>query len=247
MRNTILAITVFFTLNDSIVQADTLGLQLGGYRWSQDYSGDIRAGGDHLQLGDDLGFSDDSGTTLYLVLEHPIPLIPNIMLRKSALEISAKASPEQEWSFDGENFAQGTTVASTSDLSHRDIVLYYELLDNWLSLDLGLGVRSFDHGIQLAGDDGSDGDISVDDTVAMLYVGATAELPLTGLFVQAQFNSSAYGDVSLLDYQLGLGYETDLGLGLEAGLRRFDLDYKHGGDRADVAIDGAFIGVFYHF
>jgi len=251
MRSSLVVITLIFTLAGSVaIRADTLGVRLGAYRWSQDYSGDIRSSqssADSLQLASELGFSDDSGSTVYAVLEHPIPLIPNIMLRKSTLEINAKGSPGQEFNFGGEPFAQGQSIASSSDLSHQDIVLYYEVLDNWLSLDIGIAARSFDHGITLVAGDGTHSDMDIDDTVAMVYLGARAELPLTGLYLQGELNSSAYGDVSLLDYQLGLGYESDLGLGLEAGLRRFELDYKHSNERADLAIDGVFVGVYYHF
>ena len=65
----------------------------------------------------------------------------------------------------------------------------------------------------------------------------------------AVINEVSYDDSSITDYQAGIGYETDIGLGIEAGLRSFQIDYDDSDDdeEADLTIDGIYAGVFYHF
>src|SRR5690606_33546216 len=81
------------------------------------------------------------------------------------------------------------------DLTHTDLILYYELLDNIVSLDVGLNVKFFDGQLNIherGGNNSSRTDI--DDILPLLYVAPSASLPLTGLsmgLVTAWLSSSA--------------------------------------------------------
>ena len=230
-------------------QADILGFRIGGYSWSQEYSGDVQSSAaaiDEVDINDDLGIDDETGTTFYVALEHPIPLLPNIMLQQTDLEVEETSSPTKTFTFEGQTFSVSDQITTTSDLSHTDATLYYEILDNWVSLDLGLTIRQFSEGIELSSSTTTT-ELDIDATVPMLYLAAKAELPLTGLYVDAQVNGISVGDATLLDYKAALGYETSIGLGIDAGLRNFEIDYDDDDEQANLTIDGAFVGVFYHF
>lgn len=230
--------------------ADTLGFRLGAYSWMQNYDGTIQSsnsGLDKIDITDDLGFDEESDNTIYAVLEHPFPLIPNIKIQKTDLQITETNSPGNNFLFDGDSYLNTDKITSTSDLSHTDATVYYEILDNWISIDLGITARRFTDGFELYTDEGKKSSLDIDSTIPLLYVAAKVELPLTGLYVDAELNGIGYGDTSLTDYKISLGYETDLGLGIEAGVRNIELDYDDGDEEADLSIDGAFIGVFYHF
>lgn len=230
--------------------ADTLGFRVGAYNWMQNYDGEIQSSGsglDEIDVTDDLGFDEESGNTIYAVLEHPFPLIPNVKVQKTDLQITETNNPGNNFLFDGDSYLSTDKITSTSDLSHTDVTAYYEILDNWISIDLGLTARRFTDGFELATDDGKRSSLNIDSTIPLLYVGAKVELPLTGLYVNAELNGIGYGNTSLTDYKISLGYETDLGLGIEAGVRNFELDYDDGDEEANLSIDGAFIGIFYHF
>ncbi len=233
----------------AMVQADTLGFKVGGYSWSQDYEGLVQSSIDtidQIDINDDLGFSDESGMTIYALLEHPVPLIPNLMLQRTELEITADNTLSRQITFDDVDYETSTAITSTSDLSHTDATLYYEILDNWVSLDVGLTLRQFSEGFSISSVDDS-AELEIDSVIPMLYLGAEAELPLTGLFVAANANIISFEEASLTDYKIVLGYETTVGLGIEAGIRSFVIDVDDDDEQVDITIDGAFAGVYYHF
>ncbi len=252
MQHKLITLAIASTLGlatTATTQADTLGFRIGAYNWAQEYSGDIQSSVsaiDEVDINDDLGLDDESGNTFYIALEHPIPLIPNIRLQQTELEVEESSSPTKTFSFEGQTYNITDQITTTSDLSHTDATLYYELLDNWISIDFGLTIRQFNEGIKLSSTT-STSELDIDATIPMLYVGAKAELPLTGLYVGAEVNGISIGDASLMDYKAGLGYETSIGLGIEAGLRSFEIDYDDDDEQANLTIDGAFVGVFYHF
>lgn len=255
MKKTALATALLMSTSmglSTVANADTLGFRIGANVWQPEFTGDVQSGTDALDLEDDLGYDDDeSNNSFYVALEHPIPLIPNVMLARTELEI--KGSSTSTFDFDGISFSG--TIDSTTDLSHTDATLYYEILDNWISLDIGLTVRSFDEGFTITGTTTAPGsptetaELEVDEVIPMLYIATKFELPLSGLYIIADANWISYDDDTLLDYKAGLGYETSIGLGIEAGIRSFEIEYEEEDDNefADLTIDGIYAGVFYHF
>jgi len=229
------------------VQADILRVEVGVNAWQQDYEGRVQDGADSLSLQGTLGYGDDNGANAYFVLEHPVPLLPNIRLQRAELESAAVKALGASVEFDGEVYQVGSDVSSALDLSHTDATLYYEVLDNVVSLDLGLTVRKFDGGIRLSAAGVSSGE-DLDDVVPLAYVGARIDLPFTGLYAAADVNALSAGDVSLVDYEASLGLELNMGLGLKLGYRSFDLDYEDDADeKADVQVSGLFVGAFLSF
>ena len=239
----------------ALVQADTIGFEVGASAWNQNYEGTVQSGPDSLDIEKTLGLEDETNNSFYVLIEHPIPLIPNVMLTRTEMDIKETVTIDDGFIFDGTPFPSGTSVTTESDLSHTDLTLYYELLDNWVSLDLGITVRQFDEGITLKGEVPIGPSIltltaseDIDDTLPMLYVAAKFDLPLTGLYVGGDVNALAYDGDSLLDYKINIGYETSFGLGAEVGFRSFDLDYEDSRDeKADATIDGGYATIFYHF
>lgn len=234
----------------TVAQADVLGFRVGGYAWQQEFDGDVQSGdnGDVISIDDTLGYDDETNNSFYVALEHPVPFIPNIMLSRTEIDVSAVQSASFE--FDGIEF--DGSIDSSADLSHTDATFYYEVLDNWVSLDVGITARSFDEGFEITGetDFGTDSsELDVDEVIPMLYLATKFELPLSGLYIIADGNWISYDDDTLMDYKIGLGYETDIGFGIEAGMRSFEVEYEEEDDEefADITIDGVYAGVFYHF
>jgi outer membrane protein len=228
-------------------QADVLGFRLGAYQWQQDYDGDVQSGGEKIDLQNDLGFDDDDGTVLYLALEHPLPLVPNLLLQRTEISSKNTASLQRSFTFDGVTYNPSETVTTDLDLSHTDATFYYEFLDNVVSLDAGLTVRVFDEGVKLRGSSSGSSKVDIDGVLPMLYLAGRFDLPLSGLYIGAEANGIAYSDTSLIDTRVNIGYETAIGLGLELGYRAFDLDYDDDDDKANVTVDGAYGSLFYHF
>jgi outer membrane protein len=205
----------------SQVQADTLGIYAGAYAWQPSIS-------DNTEIGDlDFDFdAEDNATSFYLALEHPIPIIPNARIQRT--DVSA----ENKYSSGGE-----------LDLSHTDATLYYEILDNWVHLDLGLTARVFDGELK-----NGISNVSVDDTVPMVYGNVMIELPLN-LYAGVYGNATNLNDYQVYDFTARVGWEAILGLGIEAGYRTFSakIDDLSQSSSVDSTFKGPFAGLSYHF
>lgn len=229
-------------------QADALGLRFGAQRWQQNYDGTVRSGNTNINLENDLGFDDDRGNVFFVAFDHPLPFLPNVMLQRTELRSTATTGLNRSIEFDGAVYPVATTVKTDLDLSHTDATFYYRLLDNWAHLQAGLTVRKFDQGVKIRSlTFGYSSSVDIDNVLPMLYLAAKLDLPFTGLYVGADINGIPYNGKHLYDARVNVGYELPFGLGAELGYRRFDLDYDDDDDRANVTIDGAYAGVFFHF
>jgi outer membrane protein len=224
------------------VKADSLGFKIGANVLQLSFSGYAQHG-DYIDIENDLGFKEDDAFQGYFSLEHPIPLIPNILIQRTIIDTNASGDLTGK-SFDDTTFSG--TVNSTIELTHTDATLYYEVLDNWVSLDIGVSARVFSQGLEI--NDGSQQvSLDIDQVVPMLYSAVKFELPLTGLYVGADGNGVAFNDEQLIDVKANIGWESPLGLGLEAGYRYFDLKYKDDEEQAKMQMDGPYAGLFFHF
>lgn len=222
--------------------ADTLGIYAGAYHWSQQWDGSAQDGGDRIDIDRQLGYDSDNGNVIYVRFEHPLPLLPNLRLRRSEVETSGRSN--SALAFDGQNFGAG--ARSTTDLGNTDVTAYYEVLDNVVSLDIGLTARHLDGEIKL--EDGSQtGSADIEGWVPMGYLGVRMDLPFSGLYAASSIDALSIGGDGVEDIELVLGWESPLGIGIEAGYRRFSLDYEDGSEEADITIDGGFIGAIFHF
>lgn len=232
-----------------VTTADTLGFRIEAGMWNQSFEGDIQSGTDSVDIQDTLGLDDETNNFYSITLEHPIPILPNLRLSRTELDVEETSQINQTFTFDGVTYLVSDTVKTDADLSHTDATLYYEVLDNVVSLDIGLNIRSFDEGVLITSTTGNS-ELDVDGVLPMLFVGVKFDLPLSGLYLSADANGINYKKSSIIDYKVSVGYETGIGLGLEAGLRTFDVDYEdedNSDEKADLTIDGAYASLFYHF
>lgn len=231
-----------------------LGIYAGTQAWQQNYDGHIRDLDAtnpliaEVDFNRDLGFDDETGNVVYIAFEHGIPVIPNIKLQHTELKIEATSTLNSGIEYGGKTFA--ASINSESDLSHTDITLYYQVLDNWVSLDLGFTVRLFDGFVSIedATTPTTFAKQEFDAAIPLLYAAARFDLPFSGLYTAVSINTLGDGDNNFIDYQAILGYESSLGLGIEAGFRSMSLELDDIDDiEVDLTIDGGFVGVFYHF
>ncbi|MCH8106506.1 MAG: TIGR04219 family outer membrane beta-barrel protein, partial [Proteobacteria bacterium] len=150
----VLILSVLINTVATTASADFIGLKLGATHWAPDLTGSFSSGITTIDLVGDLGLDDPSSSSVQLILEHPIPLLPNIKYQRFKLESSGSNTPALGINFEGELF--DGNVTSTFDLTHDDIVLYYEVLDNWISLDLGVDFKRFDGEVGLIDSDSNE-------------------------------------------------------------------------------------------
>ena len=237
-------------LVSGVAQAEFIGLNISKSHWAPALSGKLNSNKSSIDLVDDLGVADTSESSTVLILEHPISGLPNLRYQGYNLGSSGITTPGSEISFNGETFSSGHQVTSTFDLSHDDIVLYYQLLDNWVNLDLGLDLKRFDGAVSLSGS--STTSIAVDETIPLLYLSARFNLPANGFYVGANINSNLsrfnIGSNTAEDSTIMLGYNSGNGLGVEGGIKYFSLELDDANNLdTNLKYDGIYFNGFYNF
>lgn len=230
--------------------ADTvLGIYAGVGAWQQSVGGDIAA--DSLidvDVERDLDLDDDSNNVAYFALEHFVPGIPNVRLQYADISSTGANVLSRQIEFDGTVFNVNSDVATDLDLTQMDAALYYEVLDNWVSLDLGLMVRHVDGELVLVSAT-ERAEAEFTGVLPMLYGRARFDLPFTGGWVAADVQGVAYNGNELIDASARAGWESPVGLGFEIGYRtwRLTLEDVDDVDNAEIDLSGPFAMVNFHF
>jgi outer membrane protein len=246
----ILAIAALAVQFSVPVHADFVGLNIGATYWAPSLSGSFNSTGESdIDLSDDLDIDDPSQSSLVLSLEHPVPVLPNIRYQSIDLDSDGRSALSGDITFEGETYTAGETVRSTFDLSHDDIVLYYEVLDNWVNLDIGLDLKRFDGEVSMVGSTNTTtSSIEIDETVPLFYLSARFDLPFSAFYIGADISSFSIDDSSADDVTLKLGYESGSGLGIEGGVKTFSLELDDADDLdTDIEYDGAYVNGYFHF
>lgn len=236
------------------VHADTFfGLYVGAHAWNGGASGDFESTGEsNIDLEDTLDVSDETLFDFYAAVEHPLPLIPNIRVAQSDMLIEQSTNIGADITFQNTDFTLGETLDYELDLTHTDATLYYEVLDNWITLDLGLTARRFTGEIIFESlSTRAEADISK--TLTMLYGVGQVELPFTGFHVRAELNAEAFERHDHTEANLSVGYESALGLGWSLGYRIFSFKLEELSQDnvalnldSDFQLSGVYFGINYH-
>ena len=204
-----------------------------------------------IDFKNDLGISGDNANYYYLAIEHGIPILPNVKIARTDYTEDATSKLTRNISIDGQTIPANSDVRTNLDLSHTDLTLYYEILDNWVNLDLGVTARNFDGGLKVVGSNSGIVVTATQDlgfTVPLLYGKAQIDLPLTGLYVAGEGNWIGYSGSHFYDVWAKVGYTFAFGLGVEAGYRRIQLTIDDVQDiNGDLTIDGNYLAATYHF
>jgi outer membrane protein len=255
MKKIALAVTLASILSAN-VQADALGIYLGGQLWDNQASGTLGDGSSQV----DFNLVDEKQNSFFIAFEHPLPIIPNLRIASTSLETSGVTTLTADFEFEDETFSKDAIVNADFNVSYVDYTLYYELFDNdILSFDFGLTGRDFDGDVTLAAQVTTDSgmvtqseSIAVTDIIPMLYVATNVGLPLTGLNLYAQGNFLSFDDHTLYDYEVGVSYELidnlAVDVNINAGYRAVKLELEDLNDLyTNIEFDGVFIGTTIHF
>lgn len=227
------------------VYADVVGVYVGGNYWDVDADGSIASANEQAA---DFDFEQEGQNSLYIAIEHPVPLLPNLKIRQNDLDSEGTANVT---GFEFNNVTFNGSVATQLDLSHTDFIMYYELADNVISFDLGLNVKYFDGSAQVSSTtDTTRVDLST--PLPMAYIALGGSLPFTGLSAKAEASVLSFKDSEVADFQAELKYDfvdnVAVDLGLTLGYRRMSLKLDDVDDiDTDLTFSGPYIGLEAHF
>lgn len=215
----------------SFAQADFIGLKGDISYWNIDGESNI----DRKHLNDqDL---DRKGTVQASVaFEHPIPVIPNVKLKYTQLDTETESNNTVE------------ELAKTEiNLDHTDLILYYEILDNIVKADIGVGATRLNGDVKQFGTS-----VDIDEYSPIIYAEVGAKLPFTGLSAKAEATYTNVNDVKITDAQAEFQYDfvksIALDLGAKVGYRVLNIELNDL-DKRDMKFNfkGPYIGLNAHF
>ncbi|MGB1090690.1 MAG: TIGR04219 family outer membrane beta-barrel protein [Oceanobacter sp.] len=238
MKKTMLALAIA-ALSPVAAQADLL-FTVGAKAsiWAADPSGQLDDG---VSTGSDgLNLKGENGDQITLYFEHPLPMIPNVQLKKTSLSVTGNGTVNVNFN----NQAFNGDVHSKLDVSHTDYTLYWGLPIPFVDINFGLTGRKFAGSASVASSSQTES-VDIDLMLPMAYGAVSISTPF-GVYASADINYIALGDNKLSDISYGLGYNLPVpvvDLGLEAGYRKMKMATDP--DDTDVELDVDLKGMYY--
>lgn len=249
MKNLTKALGISLITAASMTQhatADTIfGIYAGAGGWRGNYSGTV---GDAAASTGDLGMGKANNTFYYVAIEHPVLFLPNLKVQHNELTSRQSSILDTDFRLDDIRFPAGTNLRTDFDLSYTDATLYYEVLDNWLNLDVGITLRKYSGYLAAEASQLSE-KVDTDLTLPLIYGKFQFDLPLTGFFAGFEGNYIGYDGNELFDYNAKIGYLFDsaLDLGIEAGYRTITMNIDENDVVANLELKGPYLAAIFHF
>jgi outer membrane protein len=223
--------------------ADVIGFSFGTQYWGYDVEGNVKSSIVNNNTVD-INFNNNNDMNFYVLFEHPVPFLPNFKLQQNNIQSSGLIPVEDAGISNGEL----VLVRGDVDLSHTDLTLYYEVLDNWVNLDLGLSAKYFDGYMRFNYESEINDELDFDHLIPMLYVKAQFDLPFTGFSVAATAQALSFDSNKVTDIDLAMKYQSNFGLGADIGFRTLDVDLRNiNSFKSDLQTDGFYLGINYNF
>lgn len=227
-------------------RADMLGIEGGVGSWQMDPEGYVNYKGDNVDVDDDLHISDSANAFIWLTFEHPAPLLPNVKLAYMRVDTDGSGQVTRSFDFGSVTVNVSDQVSSSVKLDEGDVVLYYEVLDNIVSLDLGLDIKIVDGEVSILSTAGRD-KADFTGAIPLLYARADVELPLTGLSAGVEGAAIGYSGSRISDLTARVRYTFGT-LAVEGGWRQQDLVLDDVNDvDTDVTLKGPYLAAALRF
>ena len=234
----LLAVAIPLTAN-----ADFLSISAGGGGWNAAPSGNFKKTIDpaDVDVKDNLFWDTETNSYAFITLEHFVPIVPNARLMLTNIDQSGSGTTN--FIFDGVNYSGD--VSNDFSIQALDLLLYYEVLDNVVSLDLGLNIRNLK--VDYTINNGTTTTDTLDETVPMLYV-LVGGSPWPDLIISGELSYVAYSGSSISDFTAKVAYTTNFFVGFEAGYRKQQYEFDDISDTdAKLDFDGVFAGAYLKF
>jgi outer membrane protein len=232
---------VLATMATTLSLADIIGGEVNIGYYNHAPSGTLQSQGDILGIQDTLKWKNESDVFAKVYIEHPLPIIPNIKIGYSDFGHSGSGIVTQAFNFAGQTYDVNTNINSNLDFKMNDLAFYYELLDNWVNLDVGVNIKYIDGSVSIKNDVGISETTNFQVPIPMLYGKARFDVPTTDLSFQVEGNYLSYDGHTIYDAEAGVRYTFLLGLGLEAGYKTMKLKLDN---IDDLSMDSDFSGAY---
>ena len=224
-------------LCSTITFADVIGGEISLGYLNNKPSGTFNYKGDTNDVEETFGWKSESSFVAKAYIEHPVIFIPNI--RASYTSLSHFGNGTKNFVFGGVNYSGAISTKFDADII--DATLYYEILDNWLNLDVGINAKYIDASASVKSNNTNKNSADISFVLPTLYLKARLDIPMSDFSFQAEGDIITYSKNRLYDLTLSARYTFALGFGIEAGIKKlkFKID-----DIDDVTADIDFTGLY---
>ncbi len=217
-----------------------LGVEAAVGYWWQDPSGDIKFGGDRLDLEDDLGYDTEEKPFGRIKLDLP-GVLPNVYLMATPLEFEETTARNATFTFGDQTFTAGVPFRSEIKLDHYDIALFYSLpfvekaTLGKLNAELGVNIRIIDFKTEVAQDlTSTSASESFLLPVPMGYAGVQFK-PIKLLSLEGEVRGIGFGPSHYVDVIGRLKVHVFGPLFIAGGYRYEEVKFDH--DDVDVSLE----------
>jgi len=231
--------------------ADFARVEMGAGAWMQTPTGQIDYADSSSDFADVSKENSQAEGYAWLLIKHPIPVIPNLRLEYVSALNEGKYVIETGTPVTG----IATGASSELEMTQFDIIPYYNILDNtfWVTVDVGLDIKVIDISYSAAGVDVLDA-LNVDITsIAMPlgYVRARVQAPATNFGFEADVKYFSYDSFTVSDIRVKADYTLDIfpviQPAIEIGYRMQKFDLEDSGFKVDTEYAGVYAGVMLRF
>jgi outer membrane protein len=241
--------------------ADFTRVEAGVGAWSYKPSGIITYTDNDGTLTNTSDEKAQTSAYLWLLIKHPIPILPNLRLEYATVHDDGKG----EGSYNGYTFPAGTTT--TWDLTQYDIIPYYNILDNtfWTTVDIGVDVKVVQSdytakNVQFNANNFFNGsspltDYNEKDTavVPLAYLRGRVEIPMTDIGFEADAKYISYDGDTIYDVRAKVDYTLSfvpvVQPAIEIGYRAQKYDFTSEDKKTKLNMDfgGLYMGIMARF
>jgi len=255
MKKTLITLASI-TLFTSALNADIARVEMGGGAWNQTPKG-ILSYTDGATAGTYTSDEkEDQSIYAWLLIKHPIPILPNLRLEYTTLKDTGIVSG----SFSGFT-VPGATTTSSLDITQYDVIPYYNLLDNtfWTTVDVGLDLKVMETTYKVDGVNvnGIGGISAYEDTTSVIipmgYVRARVEIPVTDIGLEADvkyitYQGNTVSDIRVkADYTLGFIPVVQPAIEIGYRMQKFDLTSDDEKTKMNIDFSGVYAGLMLRF
>ena len=240
--------------------ADMGRVEMGVGAWQQTPSGVISyTDALGIEATDTSKEVEETSAYVWMLIKHPIPILPNIRLEYVNVDSTGTAEGKFE------DFDVPTTSTTALSMTQYDIIPYYNILDNtgWVTLDLGLDIKVIEVDYQANGVIDNNTLLPINYTesetiaIPLVYVRARVEIPGTNIGLETDGKYITYDDSTVYDVRVKVDYTLDfipvIQPAIEVGYRVQKIDLSDDGDTAgttakfDMEYSGVYAGLMVRF
>ncbi|CAI6143637.1 MAG: hypothetical protein SPLUMA2_SPLUMAMAG2_00968 [uncultured Sulfurimonas sp.] len=249
----LLTTLAFVTTLASTLSADIARVEMGSGLWNATESGTLIYKDNVGTITYTSDEKENSAAYAWLLIKHPIPVIPNIRLEYNTMADTGVITG---------SVADYTALSSSTasvDITQYEVIPYYNLLDNtfWITLDVGVDFRflTLDYTADGVNIVGGATNTSYSNTTSLVipmgYARTRIEIPTTEIGIEADvkiYNGSTVSDIRVkLDYTLDLGLPIDPGFEVGYRVQSYDITYNDEKIKLKLDFSGVYAGLMLRF